>query len=89
MEIKRRVKQQAQLTNNPTKLTSYRDSKSNEKMFKLDSYSDEGGFKKVANYLLSSDVRRHNRYCPCCKSYDAENEELSSNQMGEFLDYIK
>lgn len=46
------------------------------------------GFKKVANYLLHTDVRKHNRYCPCCKSYD-EGEELSLKQMTEFLNYIR
>ena len=46
-------------------------------------------FAKVANYLLNSDVRKHNRYCPCCREYEEGANELSQNQMSEFLDYVK
>lgn len=46
------------------------------------------GFKKVADYLLTSDVRKHNRYCPCCRQYE-QGKEPSLSQMSEFLEYIR
>ena len=49
---------------------------------------EDPGFKKIANYLLHSDVRKHNRYCPCCRQYE-EGNTLSITQMSEFLEYIK
>lgn len=48
----------------------------------------DAGFQKVANHLLQSDVRRHSRYCPCCREYDTGNEP-TPYQMGEFIEYIK
>lgn len=27
-------------------------------------------FRQIANYLLRTDVRQHNKYCPCCRQYD-------------------
>ena len=45
-------------------------------------------FKKVANYLLHSDVRKHNQYCPCCKNYE-EGNALTLVQMSEYLEYIR
>ena len=53
----------------------------------LDNHEDKG-FKKIADFLLHTDVRKHNRYCPCCKQYETANE-LSPMQMGEFLEYIR
>jgi len=35
-----------------------------------DSVQADPGFKKIARYLLTSDVRKHNRYCPCCQKYE-------------------
>ena len=29
-------------------------------------------FKEVAKYILSSDVKKHSLYCPCCKNYDEQ-----------------
>lgn len=43
-------------------------------------------FKPIAKYLLSTDTKRHNRYCPCCRTID-ENE--SPMQMAEFMEFIK
>lgn len=54
---------------------------------KMDVETDPG-FRRVATHLLNSDVRRHSRFCPCCKEYDVGNEPTSM-QMGEFLEYIK
>ena len=54
----------------------------------LDPKADDPSFRRVANYLLSTDVRRHSRYCACCKEYEVGNEP-SATQMGEFLEYIK
>jgi hypothetical protein len=45
-------------------------------------------FKRIANYILTSDIRKHNKYCPCCKQYE-EGAELTLTQMGEFLEYIR
>lgn len=45
-------------------------------------------FKKVANYLLRTNIRKHNRYCPCCREYE-ESSNLNVDQMREYLDYIK
>jgi hypothetical protein len=60
-----------------------------ENSFKIDEKVElDPGFKRVANYLLSTDVRRHNRYCPCCKQYE-EGKQLSAIQMSEFLEYIR
>lgn len=41
----------------------------------------------IAN-LLSKPMRKHNKYCPCCRNYD-EGEEPSLEQMGEFLEFIR
>ena len=35
----------------------------------ISSYVDPS-FKKVAKYLLKTDLRKHNRYCPCCRDYE-------------------
>ncbi len=40
------------------------------------------------NHLLTTDTRKHNRYCPCCKNYE-EGNDLTPMQMGEFLEYIR
>lgn len=53
-----------------------------------DDECQDPSFKKVANYLLNSDVRKHNRYCPCCRTYE-EGDSLSLKQMQEFLEYIR
>ncbi len=37
--------------------------------------------------MLRTDIRQHNRYCPCCKDFN-ENE-MRGYQMNEFLQYIK
>jgi hypothetical protein len=47
------------------------------------------GFKRVAQYLLNTDVRKHNKYCPCCREYQEGSHELTSAQMQEFLEYIR
>lgn len=44
--------------------------------------------RKIAKFLLKTDIRKHNRYCPCCQKYE-EGEDLNADQMGEFLEYIK
>ena len=37
---------------------------------------------------MHTELRAHNRYCPCCKGYDDGND-LSPLSMGEFLEYIR
>jgi len=44
--------------------------------------------KAIIASLLSSDNRKHNRFCPCCRIYE-EGEEPSVEQMGEFLEFIR
>ena len=44
--------------------------------------------KAIIASLLSTDKRKHNRYCPCCRNYE-EGEEPNSTQMGEFLEFIR
>jgi len=46
------------------------------------------GFKKIARYLMTTDVRKHSRYCPCCKKYE-EGGELTPYGMSQFLEYIR
>jgi len=41
----------------------------------------------IAN-LLTTDKQKHNRFCPCCKNYE-EGDEPSTEQMGEFLEFIR
>mmetsp|Transcript_140 Transcript_140/g.266 ORF Transcript_140/g.266 Transcript_140/m.266 type:complete len:87 (+) Transcript_140:1278-1538(+) len=41
----------------------------------------------IAN-LLSTDKRKHSRYCPCCRNYQ-DGEEPTLDQMGEFLEFIR
>ena len=43
-------------------------------------------FKPVAKYLLSTDTKRHNKFCPCCRTLDENDNQM---QMAEFLEYIK
>lgn len=49
----------------------------------------EPSFQKVARYLVRTDQKRHNRYCPCCKNYDDKDGEATPMQMAEFLEYIR
>jgi hypothetical protein len=44
--------------------------------------------KAIIAHLLSTDQRKHNRYCPCCRTYE-EGQEPSVEQMGEFLEFIR
>lgn len=44
--------------------------------------------KRIVKHLLHTEVRKHNRFCPCCKAYDDGND-LNPMQMGEFLEYIR
>jgi hypothetical protein len=39
-----------------------------------DEKSLDPGFRRIAKHLLNTDVRKHNKYCPCCKQYDQDNE---------------
>lgn len=58
-------------------------------MFQLSEKAEvDPSLRRIVNHLISTDVRKHNRYCPCCKNYD-EGADLSLNQMGEFLEYIR
>lgn len=46
---------------------------------KLDSTTDlDPSLNRIVNHLISTDVRKHNKYCPCCKNYD-EGADLSLN----------
>jgi hypothetical protein len=31
-------------------------------------------FRRIAKFLLHTEVRKHNRYCPCCKNYQEGND---------------
>lgn len=44
--------------------------------------------RRVVEHLIHSEVRRHNRYCPCCRRYE-QGSDLSPQQMGEFLEYVR
>lgn len=44
--------------------------------------------KAIIATLLSTDKRKHNRYCPCCRVYE-EGEEPTTEQMGEFLEFMR
>ena len=62
---------------------------SGEVTFKLDKKVEmDPSMRRIVNFLLKTDIRKHNRYCPCCKKYE-EGEDLNADQMGEFLEYIK
>ena len=42
-----------------------------EVSFKLDSKIDiDPSLRKIAGFLLKTDIRKHNRYCPCCQRYE-------------------
>lgn len=43
--------------------------------------------KNIINSVLSTDSRKHYRYCPCCRKY--ADDELTVDQMGEFIEYIR
>ena len=46
---------------------------------KIDSSANlDPSLNRIVNHLISTDVRKHNRYCPCCKNYD-EGADLSLN----------
>ena len=44
--------------------------------------------KAIVKHLLTSDNRKHNKYCPCCRRYE-EGDDPTAEQMGEFLDFIR
>lgn len=44
--------------------------------------------KAVIAHLLSTDNRKHNKYCPCCRNYQ-EGDDPTEEQMGEFLEFIR
>ena len=44
--------------------------------------------KAIIKHLLTSDERKHNKYCPCCRNYE-EGNDPSAEQMGEFLEFIR
>jgi hypothetical protein len=33
--------------------------------------------RRITKFLLTTDVRKHNRYCPCCRKYE-EGEDLNT-----------
>lgn len=43
--------------------------------------------KKIINGILHTESRKHYRFCPCCRKY--EDDELSREQMGEFIEYVR
>jgi len=46
---------------------------------KIDSSANlDPSLNRIVNHLISTDVRKHNRYCPCCKNYE-EGADLSLN----------
>ena len=42
----------------------------------------------IIKSLLSTDKRKHYKYCPCCRYYEP-GVEPTANQMGEFLEFIR
>lgn len=46
------------------------------------------GFQKIARYLLTTDVNKHSRYCPCCRKYE-DGGEIDAFGMSQFLEYIR
>lgn len=44
--------------------------------------------KAIISHLLNTDKTKHNKYCPCCRNYQ-EGAEPSTEQMGEFLEFIR
>jgi len=44
--------------------------------------------KAIIAQLLSTDNRKHNKYCPCCRNYE-EGDDPNVEQMGEFLEFIR
>jgi hypothetical protein len=44
--------------------------------------------RRITKHLLHTEVRKHNRYCPCCHTFEA-GKEFNMQEMGEFLEYIK
>ncbi len=44
--------------------------------------------KSIIKRLLSTDTKRHYRYCPCCKGYE-KGQDPNADQMGEFLEYLR
>ena len=85
LELKRRIaaaKERAALSSTNCRISAKNNS------LKLENASEQDpSFKKVARHLLSSDVRKHSKFCSCCRTYSEA--ELSQAQMAEFLDYIK
>ena len=60
-------------------------------MYKLDPITCltlDPGLKRIAQYLLLVDVRKHNKYCPACKNYE-EGLDLTPQNMQDFLEYVR
>lgn len=78
MDIRANIKiAQENAANLKSNITNKLVLKPDNKTYALDPavVADES-FKKIASYLLTSDIRKHNKYCPCCKQYE-EGMELT------------
>ena len=44
--------------------------------------------KSLITSIVNGDTAKHYKYCPCCRTYDS-NDELTPEQMGEFIEYVR